>query len=207
MIKTEYVQHQVETFENEMYDDFEEYLESVDQLKEEFHEAPEIFKKIQSMNTQNLTNRQFLGTLQHLLLLHYPPDVRKQYFSLIATIVEQMLFDGKGIDPDFRGRYKVNVDKIMAGFIDQNKFKAASDDLADSKAKAEGAYKENEKLDSQWIDNFGQAGSLPSPRERNTHFLFSLSLSLLQTRQRLPWRLRSTQFAPRSLVAVLTWPV
>ena len=180
LIKTEYVQHQVETFENEMMDDFDEYLESVDQLKEDIQDAPEIFKKIQSQNTQNIMSRQFVGTLQHLLLLRYPPDVRyrasslcfffffipvvnsvplpktrrKQYFTLISTIVEQMLFDGKGIDPDFRGRYRVNVEKILASFIDQNKFRIASEELADAKAKAEAAYQENVKLDSQWNDNF-----------------------------------------------------
>lgn len=82
MIKTEYVQHQVETFENEMMDDFDEYLESVDQLKEDIQDAPEIFKKIQSQNTQNIMSRQFVGTLQHLLLLRYPPDVRYRASSL-----------------------------------------------------------------------------------------------------------------------------
>jgi len=65
-----------------------------------------------------------------------------------------MLFDGKGIDPDFRGRYRVNVEKILASFIDQNKFRIASEELADAKAKAEAAYQENVKLDSQWNDNF-----------------------------------------------------
>jgi len=36
LIKTEYSQRQVEAFEAEMQEDFEEYLDSVDQLKEEY---------------------------------------------------------------------------------------------------------------------------------------------------------------------------
>ena len=81
--------------------------------------------------------------------------LRKHYFTLIGTIVEQMLFDGKGIDPDFRGRYRVNIDKIVASFVDEKKFKIATDELAESKAKVDAAYKENEKLDNEWADKLG----------------------------------------------------
>ena len=126
----------------------------------------EIFKKTQSSNIQAAVNRNFLGTLQHLLLMRSPPETRKHYFTLIGTIVEQMLFDGKGIDPDFRGRYRVNIDKIVSSFVDEKKFKIATDELAESKAKVDAAYKENQKLDNEWADKLGQWALPPFPDAR-----------------------------------------
>lgn len=80
---------------------------------------------------------------------------RKHYLTLLAAITEQMLFDGKGIDPDFRGRYKVNIERILASFVDDKKLKSATDELGDAKAKTDAANKENQKLDGEWGDKFG----------------------------------------------------
>lgn len=35
--------------------------------------------------------------------------------------MSQILLDGKGMDPNFYGRYKIKVDDIIKGFVEKDK--------------------------------------------------------------------------------------
>jgi len=114
----------------------------------------EIFKKLLGTVQQTTSFRPFLATLQHLMLTRHQPEIRKHYFSLLSTLCTQMILDGKGIDPDFRGKYKVNVNKIMDGFVTKERMKAAMDEAQETRLKAEAAIRDKEILDNKWADDF-----------------------------------------------------
>jgi len=63
----------------------------------------------------------FLSLMQHLLAIRNPPEIRAQYYHLIDNIVTQIVFDGRGIDPDFTGKYKVKVEDIVKDLVDKEK--------------------------------------------------------------------------------------
>lgn len=77
-----------------------------------------------------------------------------QYWRLIEQIVAQVLLDGKGMDPNFQGRYKIKVDDIIKGFVEKDKFHQMEADVKDARLKYDQALRDKDKLDNEWADTF-----------------------------------------------------
>jgi len=84
----------------------------------------------------------------------------------------QIFLDYKGIDPNFRGQYRVNVKKIMESFVDKKRFEQTQDELKDAKAKTEVAVREKEKHDNEWADKFGKSKKKKKKRKHLFIYLF-----------------------------------
>jgi len=66
-----------------------------------------------------------------------------------------MFFDSKGVDPDFRGKYKINIPKIKASFVSETTFQESQKQLEDLKHQSEQGNQRKIKLDEDWEAKYG----------------------------------------------------
>ena len=138
-----------------MKDDAEELMESYDQSTCDLQDSGSIFQRLFQSVTGTSSFKPFLNLFQHFLAIRNQHEVRKNYWGLINQVVTQIVLDKKGLEPDFSMKYRMPVTTLIEGFAGKDRYKQMVEDSKENKAKVESLAKDKEKMNAEWVENFG----------------------------------------------------
>ena len=108
----EYLRRQVETFETDMNDDWNEYRVRFSLSIQDLHDPVMIVQKLSEQCVKTDAFPYFVSLMQHLLAVR--PHAQRMYFKLIDEIVTYVVLDQRGIDPDFgKGVHGLNFRALL----------------------------------------------------------------------------------------------
>ena len=117
------------------------WFNDMNQLKMQDFQDPAECLDYLLRQTQKYPSAYFYLTklMQLLTLIRDDPeqsfDVRHQYLRLISTLVEKIVLDNQGIDPNFTDLYGVSVASIIDGLGNQDKVENLQNQLKDAELK------------------------------------------------------------------------
>ncbi|KAI9224826.1 hypothetical protein BC828DRAFT_372434 [Blastocladiella britannica] len=125
----EYVKWQVSQFDSDTQLDMDEFKERCDTACDDFSDPQELFRSVlRSVETHQEGIYYLTSLMQHLACIRgvdgdpqATADVRGRYLRLIDHTVTEIVLDGKGVDPDFSMRHKVNVQALIDMYENSDK--------------------------------------------------------------------------------------
>lgn len=105
--------HFISEWDNDWFT-FSDYFHNV--LTKEETDVMEICRTLHESVVDTPGETWFLSIWQSLLGIRAAPEVRSAYFKLISRIIDTMILDRKGIDPDFTQIYQHSIADLVATY-------------------------------------------------------------------------------------------
>ncbi|KAJ3070679.1 hypothetical protein HDU98_006303 [Podochytrium sp. JEL0797] len=141
-------------FENRAQQDHDEFVEGMDAgICDEVFDMEDEHKVLnvlmESYKTDEVGKEYVRSILKHLLIPTRMIDEvsRTKFLQLVDTLLSQMVLDGKGLQCDFFDTYKVPVNELIQGFIEQDEVADMKADMVKTKLKLSEITAEKRKLE------------------------------------------------------------
>ncbi|XP_057205099.1 protein diaphanous homolog 1 [Triplophysa rosa] len=129
-IENEELRVQLQVFEEQAEEDFEDLRSRLDDVRIEMDDMNEVFQIVMNTVKDSKAEPHLLSLFQHLLLVRSDYMVRPQYYKLIDECTAQIVLHRNGCDPDFKCRkFDLDVGYLIDNMVDQTKV-----EISESKA-------------------------------------------------------------------------
>ncbi|XP_059372262.1 protein diaphanous homolog 1-like isoform X1 [Carassius carassius] len=129
-IENEELKVQLQVFEEQADEDFEDLRSRLDDVRLEMDDVTEVFQILMNTVKDSKAEPLFLSLLQHLLLVRNDYMARPHYYKLIDECTAQIVLHRNGCDPDFKCRkFDLDVGHLIDNMVDQTKV-----EISESKA-------------------------------------------------------------------------
>ena len=116
-VGNEFLRRQVEQYQLDLDKDWESLCGELENIKSNESDPFVLVNQIVQMLQNTRGYQYFVSILQNLFCIRRDSSVRSAYFQLIDLVTSQIVFNGKGIDPDFSSTYPIDLGIIIDNFV------------------------------------------------------------------------------------------
>eukprot|EP00127_Corallochytrium_limacisporum_P000455 Clim_evm11s13 gene=Clim_evmTU11s13 len=114
-VDNESLKVQIDVFLDHVESDSLEILDRLGDIKAELSNPDDCYMLLRNQLKGSRAERFFLSAMQHMLLIREEYHARHRYFQLIDRVIQQIVLQRNGYDPDFTGPLELEIGEAITG--------------------------------------------------------------------------------------------
>ncbi|WAR00512.1 DIAP2-like protein [Mya arenaria] len=147
------LQTHLNIFHEHTDEDYEEFSHRYDSARIEFDDPEQCFHLINNTVRDTVAGPYFISILQHLLCVRDDLYARPQYYKLIEECVTQIVLHRSGVDPDFRGtkRFDIDVEPLLNTLSEKSKVEDNEVSIVEMNSKLDNAITAKQESEAKVV--------------------------------------------------------